>query len=1064
MKFQRISEGLVNNRISGIYQDSFGYMWIATYSGLHRYDGLDFKVYTTSEDPNSINDNFIGALMEDKKKRLWVGTGDGVGRYVRETDDFVRYKLNSDFKIKFGESNLTNTILEDREGKIWASSIGSGLFLLDEKTQTFVPQYTDKITNIQSMAFGPEGSLWLATSNQGLVELDPEKNEINFHRYLKDDIGSISSDDVRTVAFDQDGRLWAGTRNAGLNRMQKAEGKTVFVRYTHSQEDPGSLYNNNIYRLYPDNLGNFWSCNENGGLHLYQKESDSFVRYLHDPKNPHSLTHNSVWNIFQDAQGRYWVGTAHSGINLADPYASKFAHYFKNPLHPNSLNNDIIRDFLETKEGNVWVATDGGGLNYFNREEGTFTAFRHDSKNPKSLGSDAVICLKEDEEGRLWVGTWAGGLHVLKDQQKGEFQLFNEYIQNSSHPIKNVFDVHFDAEFIWIAALNEGLYRYDRKNARLELFSHDENDPESISSNMPVRIMEDSKGHIWVGTQAGLSKINKGQKGNIKFINYFASEQHPYSLPGNTIRHIVEDSKKRVWIATDRGLSRYNSRTDDFKTYREKDGLPINEINSIVEDNEGYLWIGTIKGISRFDAERELFVNFDKNDGLSGNEFSRYAVLKTKKGELLFGGLNGFNLFDPSSLQYNPYAPPVYLSDLKIFNKSVNFRDQGSFLQKHIGMTDTLSLSYKENVLSFDFIALNFTHPEQNQYAYILEGFEKEWNYVGNQRNATYTNLDPGTYIFKVKAANNDGIWNETGSSLIIKIAPPFWKTLWFIALATLFSIALILGLFRLRVQSIKKQNKQLEKKVEERTTLLKHTNSELKKHIQEKDKLFSIIGHDLRNPFISIIGYLEILEEEFENSQNSEQLTYIKHLLNVSRNTHNLLENLLLWASQKIKMYELKAEPVQLDKLLDTALSMASPQALYKKIKLEKSCPKDIHICADKNMILTVLRNLMSNAIKFSRQGSKIEISATEMSGNVVISVRDYGRGMAEEVLKGLFDLSEDQSQGKKSDFGTGLGLLLCKEFVKKHAGDIWAESTPGEGSTFHISLSKHEVERVAV
>ncbi|MEB2784122.1 two-component regulator propeller domain-containing protein [Algoriphagus persicinus] len=1064
LQFQRIFEGLLNNRVSAIFQDSRGYMWIGTYSGLHQYDGLDFKVYGSSADSSSINDNYIGSIYEDSHNQLWVGTGNGVARYNRDMDDFTRFKLPSAILVQGGESNLVNTILEDDQGTLWVSSLTSGLFYFDREQQQLLPYKVDEVVNINAMVAGDGDILWLATLTSGLIKLNTSSGRKEYYQHDPTDPQTISSNNVKAVTLDLEGNLWAGARSKGLNRMVVDQGEVSFVHYLNEAGNPNSLFNNIIFKLYLDRKGNLWACHENGGLHLYNKEKDNFYRYLHDPKDPNSLAHNSIWSIFQDNQDRYWIGTAQSGINLADPYASKFAHYYKNPLNTESLNNDIIRDFSETENGNIWVATDGGGLNYFDRSQGTFRAYRHDPKNPKSLGSDAVISLNEDLDGNLWVGTWAGGLNILLDEEKGIFTSFNEWIKNDTYPIQHVFDVHFDENYIWIAALEEGLYRYDQRAAELKVYKQDENDPNSISSNFPLRIFEDSQDNLWIGTLSGLNLMKAKDKDKGKFKVYQPSNLDPNSIPSNSIRQIVEDRNQNIWIATDRGLSRYMPEGDNFITYTQKDGLPVNEINSIVEDDSGFLWIGTNRGISKFDPVNQEFTNFDKNDGLQGNEFSRYAVLKTRKGELLFGGMNGFNLFHPDHLISNPFIPQVYLTGFKLFNQPVDFKAPDSPLQKHIAATDTLTLSHRENVFTFDFIALNYTHPDQNQYAYILEGFEKEWNYVGSQRNATYTNLNPGTYTFRVKAANSDGLWNEAGTSVVLIVTPPFWKTDWFITLSTLLAIGLLILAYKRRVRSIHEQNRQLENTVEERTTMLKHANGELKKHINEKDKLLSIIGHDLRNPFFSIIGYMELLEEEFENTKNSEHLENIRFLLNVSRNTHNLLENLLQWAIKDTKLFEVKPEVIPMSKLVKTAIGMVSSQADYKNINLDQSGSENAFIHADQKMILTVLRNLISNAIKFSDQNSRIEILVREKSGNVITSVRDHGTGMNETVLSKLFSRSSEQQSGTMGEMGTGLGLVLCQEIVHKHGGKIWAESIPGQGSTFHFSLLSYEHADVAV
>jgi len=1064
MKFQRIYEGLRNNRVSTIYQDKLGFIWIGTYSGLHKFDGLSFQVYVSSTDSSSINNNYIGSILEDSHNQLWIGTGEGVALYNRESDDFTRFEIPSDIAIQAGESNLVNTIIEDDNGTIWVSSIASGLFFFDPDKKQFQTYKGGQIGAINSMVSGGDDVLWLATLRNGLIKVNTSSDQMEFYQHDPTNPNSISSNNLKTVAIDQEGNLWVGARSNGLNRMALEQGKVSFVRYLHEPGNPLSLYNNSIFKLYVDPNGILWSCNENGGLHMYNKEKDNFFRYLHDPANPGSLTHNSIWNIFQDNQDRYWVGTAQSGINLADPYTSKFDHYFKNSLNAESLNNNIIRDFLETKNGNIWIATDGGGLNYYNRAKGNFKTYTNNPQNSKSLSSDAVISLNEDEEGRLWVGTWAGGVNILLNEEKGVFTNFKDWIKNDTYPIQHVFDVSFDENYIWIAAFDEGLYRYTKKTAELRLFNYNENDPDGISSNQLLRIFEDSNKNLWIGSQSGLSVIQSKDKEEGKFKVYQPSDLDPNSIPSNSIRQIFEDSNQNIWLATERGLARYISEADNFETINQKNGLPVNEITSIVEDDDAYLWIGTIQGIVKFDPDNMVFTGFDKYDGLQEGEFSRYAVLKTRKGELLFGGLNGFNLFHPDHLKSNPYVPPVYLTDFRLFNQSVDFKSSDSPLQKHITEADSIILSYKENIFTFEFIALNYTHPDRNQYAYILEGFEKDWNYVGSQRNATYTNLNPGTYTFRVKAANNDGVWNEDGASIVLVITPPFWKTTWFIFFCILFVVGLLVFTYKWRVGAIKTQNRQLENTVKERTTMLDHANMELKNHIKEKDKLLSIIAHDLRNPFISIIGYMELLEEEFEDSQNSEHLENIQYLLNVSRNTHDLLENLLNWAIKETKLFEVKREVIKMSEMIENASAMVSSQADYKKVILEKSCPEDLFIYADQNMILTVMRNLISNAIKFSNQNSRIEIIVQEKSGEVITSVRDHGTGMDETVLNRLFLKSNIQKSGTLGEMGVGLGLVLCEEIVQKHQGEIWVESSPGKGSTFYFSISRYVFSEEAI
>lgn len=1057
LKFERIHEGLISNRISAIYQDSYGFMWIGTYSGLHRYDGIQFHVYTSGSDTTSISDNYIGDIYEDSENNLWFGTISSMVKYNRDTDDFTRFELPNHSQLRSGESALVNSILEDEDQKLWVGGGGEGLYYFDSEKQEFIHFEGFGRYQVNSITAGNNHTIWIATLENGLGEVNTKTGDVRFHKHDPANKNSIVSNAIEVVKMAPDNNLWIGTRGLGLNRMVMENGNPTFYHYQHQAENPNSLGNNDIFTLYVDNSDDLWVGNENGGLHLYNNEDDSFFRFERNLDDPTSISHNSIWSIFQDQEDRYWIGTAHTGINLADPNGSKFAHYFNNPISNNTLNNDIIRNFWESEDGRIWIATDGGGLNVLDRQNNTFKAFQHDPENSASLGSDAVINLNEDNEGNLWVGTWAGGLNILLDEQEGTFTTFNKWINNSEHPIRSVFDVHFDDSSMWIAAFEEGLYRYNKTGETLELFTANPEDPTSLVSSYILRIFEDSKNNLWIGTQEGLNLLKSENKEDVTFNRFLYSAEDPHSIAGRSIRQIFEDSNKEIWFATDRGLSKYVEQEDRFENYYQADGLPANDIRSIIEDDNNHLWIGTIQGISHFNPKEKTFTNYHTRDGLQSNEFSRYSVHKTRNGELLFGGTNGFNLFHPDDLSGNPHPPKVYLTDLKLFNKSVSIKDPTSPLQKHISATDTLTLSHRESVITFDFIALNYTRPENNQYAYMIEGFENEWNYVGTQRHATYTNLDPGEYLFRVKASNNDGVWNEEGTSLRLIITPPFWQTSWFYLFSILFIGSVLISGYRIRVRNIRELNKKLKQIVDERTTELKKTNKELKKHINEKDKLLSIIGHDLRNPFASIIGYMDLLKDEFKKEQNSDHFNYVSQILNVSRSTYNLLENLLQWANSKTGVLEMNPEVIEVNPLVENALNMVNSQASFKNITIEKALQGNAIVYADKNMIQTVLRNLISNAIKFSEENSMVKICVEEKNNSIITSVSDEGVGMSEEDLEIIFSEKNLQRSGTMNETGTGLGLVLCYEFIQKHKGSIWVESTLGKGSTFYFSLDKY-------
>lgn len=1111
LDFQRIHEGLISNRISAIYQDNLGFMWIGTYSGLHRYNGLEFQIYISSPDSNSISDNYIGAIYEDRYDDLWIGTSRGIDRYNRETDDFTRFELPSNNQNTTGISTLVNTIVEDSSGTLWVSGNEKSLYYLDRKEKQFIPYGNLGEVSVNSIAIDDHNNIWLGTNGNGLGKLNIETGELHFFQHNPSNSESLSSMFIDCLIIDKENNLWIGTANSGLDRLDLNENEFIFHHYRHERQNPYSLGNNNVFELYIDNDEKLWVGNENGGLHLYNKETDSFFRYLSDPSDPTSLTHNSIWSIFEDNHGRIWIGTAQSGINVADKFYSKFTHYYNNSSTQNSLNNDIIRDFWAEENGDIWIATDGGGLNHLDRSRNTFKAFEHNPDDPQSLGANAVIALNEDEKGNLWVGTWGGGLNIMLDKEEGTFTGFKDFINNDDYAVLSVFDVLFDDPYIWVSSFEEGLIRYNKNSGEIDLFSSS-SDSSSLSSNFILRIYEDSNENIWVGTLEGLNFLSKENKDaeEITFQRFLHSHLDSTTVAGNTIHQILEDQNNNIWIATANGLSKYSGTGNTFHNYYHSDGLPISEIRSIIEDDNGYLWIGTISGLSRMEPETETFLNFDKSDGLQSNEFSRYSVHETPAGELLFGGLAGFNIFDPDEIQNNPYAPPVYLTDLKIFNESVDVRNPDSPLQKHIAVTDTLVLSYKDDVITFDFIALNYTRPEYNQYAYMVEGFEEDWNYVGSQRNATYTNLDPSEYTLRVKASNNDGVWNEEGTSLTLFITPPFWQTTWFYLLSALFIAGIIFSVYRLRVRSIREHNRQLEQQVAERTEELKEKNKDLERTLAEleatKDELVEKahkagmadiatgVLHNVGNVLTSVNTSASLIEDMVTQSKLEglfqanlllrENIDHIEEFISNNPKGKNLLKyylklesplknerqklrhqsqrliekieliNEIIAAQQSYAGTGINAENVSLNDVIENALALQAGSIERHNLLVEKDLQHSEQVMAQRSKLIHVLVNIIKNA-KEAMDGippeeKKIFIKTWQDSENVYLSIQDTGHGIKSEHMGKIF--TQGFTTKKK---GHGFGLHSSANYMAEMDGNIKvSRNGEGDGASFTLSL----------
>ncbi|TVQ01362.1 MAG: GHKL domain-containing protein [Balneolaceae bacterium] len=1102
LKFQRIHEGLNGSWVTAIHQDSRGFIWAGTTRGLHRFDGIQFKIYTSGPDSTSINNNHIYSIYEDSKKRFWVGTGGGVARYNTETDDFTRYKL----PLEAEENFWINTILEDENGRIWLAGGGSGLYYFDEKNKQFIPFKDFSEYSINSMTGGKDHVLWFATTEIGVIKLNTQTGETQFFSHEPSDPYSISSNSVNEVQLDNDGNLWAGTNGWGLNRLEINNSDSIFHRYVHDPNDPFSLNNNEVITIYVDNKDDVWIGNRNGGLHLYNKTTGSFFHYDSNSQDPFSLSHNSIEAVFQDNLQRYWIGTAWTGINMADTQGTNFLHYFSDPFNPNSLNNNLVRDFYENDDGSIWIATDGGGINLYERDKGTFRFFKYDSGQPGSLRSDAVISLNKDNQGNLWAGTWGGGPNILTDKENGIFTRFtiNEY------PLRHIFDIHFDGDYVWLAAFEEGLFKVDLSSGNFQRFNHDPSNPSSISTNFIIRIFEDSQENLWIGTQSGLNKITAENKDNGTFQRYLHSHEYPNSIAHSTIRQIFEDQQQNIWIATEGGLSKYIPEKDQFLNYYQSDGLPSDEVNSIIEDDNGILWIGTLRGISRFEPDKNTFTNYNQSHGLQGEEFSRYSVLKTQNGELLFGGINGFNLFKPEDLYSNPHSPPVFLTDLRLFNKSVDLKDPDSPLKTHISVTDRLVLPYHQNVITFEFIALNYTQPEFNQYAYMVEGFENQWNYVGTQRNATYTNLSPGNYTFRVKAANNDGVWNEEGVSLALIIKPPFWQTTWFYLLTILIIGFCITTIFSLRVRRIREHNRELEMQVADRTDELRIKNQDLiqalneleaikdelveKAHLAGMAEIASGVLHNVGNILNSvntssalirnsihqskiegIFKANELLRqhidqiEQFinENPKGKELMNYYlmledplkKEREEILSQTDRLEDKInlikeVISAQQTYAGASMKTSQTSLDEMIEKSLSLQAGSIERHGLIVKKNLKATSPIMAHRSKLIHVLVNIFKNAkeamAELPPEEKKLFIKTWQDHESVYLSIADNGPGLKQESLKKIF------SQGfttKKN--GHGFGLHSSANYIAEMGGSIQASNSDnGKGAVFIIKF----------
>jgi signal transduction histidine kinase/ligand-binding sensor domain-containing protein len=819
IKFERISleDGLSQSSVYSILQDSRGFLWFGTEDGLNKYDGYSFTIYRHDPgDPSSLSRSLIWSICEDREGVLWIGTdGGGLNRFDRVSGQFTRYWADPDGGGL--SSDYVRTILEDRDGMLWIGTHGGGLNRLDRTKERFDHYHHrrgDPGTLSSEFVFviyeDREGTLWVGTDGGGLNRFDRETGTFVRYQHDPDDPHSLSSDAVRAIYQDREGALWVGTDGGGLNRFDPTTER--FIRYRHDPHDPNSLSDDSVLAIQRDRKGTLWVGTFGGGLDMLDPRSESepgparFVRYQNDLDDAHSLSNDFIWSILEDQMGLLWVGTHGGGVNKRDPLRKPFVHYQARPNDDESLSNNTVWAICEDQAGILWVGTNGGGLDRFDRSYGRVTHYRNDPDEPNSLGNDVVRAIYEDQAGMFWLG--------LDDGQVDRFDAsvgsFVHYRLEGSAP---VLVIHRDSENrLWAGTWGGGLYWFDEVADQFVHYMNGFCVARCLSVAYVRDIHEDQDGVLWLATLGG--GLNRFEPAKKRFTYYVRDDADLHSLSHNTVLSIHQDQAGTFWIGTHGGgLNRFDAETGAFSYYREADGLINNVVYGILEDGQGRLWLSTNRGLSRFDPETETFRNYDASDGLQSNEFNAGAYFQGQSGEMFFGGINGFNAFFPEEVKDNLQAPPVVVTAFKQLTQTV---------RRDLAADEQLEMSYKDNFVSFEFAALDFAAPEQNQYAYLMEGLDRDWISAGTRRHVDYPDLKPGRYTFRVKGSNSDGVWNEEGATVHVTITPPFWATWWFRGGILLVLVAGVLVAHRLRVRSVEARNRELAILVEQRTADLR--------------------------------------------------------------------------------------------------------------------------------------------------------------------------------------------------------------------------------------------------
>lgn len=1036
-----IEDGLSQTSVESIFQDSKGYMWFGTSDGLNRYDGDEFKIYRYKlNSNNSLTSNYVDAIIEDKEGYIWVGTSKGLNKLDTSNDKITKFISDENNSNSISHYNVW-AMLEDRTGDIWVAT-EKGLNRYKRNSGIFIKYFNiPDNSNSLSQDFttclyeDAEGLIWIGTKN-GLNSIDPKNDKITRYMVSGDFKNSINSNYITKITGDAEGRIWIGTKEGGLSVYNKKE--DTIKRFIKDENNPYSIPSNNIKALLKDSHGTLWVGTEQG-LCKYLESSNRFIRYYNTYNDKESLVNNDVLSIYEDKSGMIWVGTL-KGISIffSNPL---FKHYKREVGGKNSLNDDIISGIYEDSEGLLWVGTYSAGLNYIDERNKEIRSFINNPKDKSSISNNSIGNITGDNEGNIWIATAQGLNKYDKKTKKFTTYLKGESGANSisSNEVKYVLE---DSKGILWIATRDGLDSYDKKENLFKNYN-DLLKANGLEGYFISTIYEDRQGILWLGSglNGGLIKYNRSLN-SIKIYKHY--EQDNNSLTSNSIKSITEDSLGHLWIATNHGINKFDKNKESFTRYTEDQGLSNNYTYAILIDSLNNPWISTNAGICKFEVNSNKFISFGIADGLQSNEFNSNSYFKSKSGEMFFGGINGFNRFTPENIMSIDYSPKAVIKDFKIYDKSTVVKN-------------FINLKHNENYFSLDFFIPDYKNPNKRQYAYMLEGVDKDWIYTTDKGHANYTNVDGGKYTFKVKGRNYNGTWSEP-TILRIEINTPPWKTWW---AYTTYIILVILAVFfiwnyvKILENLVRQRTIQLNNKLEENESLY----NKLLRYEKQKNNYFVNLSHELRTPLNVILSALQLIDKFQKQEEVLEKEKLKKYTDIIKRNSNSLLKviNDLIDASKiETGHYKLNIKKIDIVFLVEeVALSMKDYIESNGLEFIFDTEEEELLLQCDPIEIERCVVNLISNAVKFTPEGGTIWINIYNKKDHVSISVKDSGIGIAEEDQVKIFSrFGQVDSIDSNKKQGSGIGLTLVKSLIEIHEGNISLKSKSGEGSEFIIEL----------
>ncbi|SMF20225.1 Two component regulator propeller [Alteromonadaceae bacterium Bs31] len=1017
--------------INDIAQDATGFMWFGGDNGLARYDGYQLRIYRFDEgNSRSLSHNYVNALLLDSDGTFWVATQEGLNKYHPESDDFSLIRQPNSTVASNSED--VRALLEDSKSNLWLGTL-DGLFQYNRQEQSFVRYQL--LSNpgqainraVWTIAEDQDGAIWVG-GMEGISRFN--STDGSFQHFFNDLVRDGNTyRDVRHVFCDKQNQIWIAAYGGGIFLYDRLSGN--FTPYQHNAENHEK--SRMVWDIHQDSEGNMW-IGDGLAISLVSAKSQQIYRYSYNSKDSSAPGNYAINRIFEDRTGDIWLGYFPSGVDMVDQQAAVFQNYLHDPDDPNSITDGGIISSLEDNKGNIWVGT-GYGLNYFDRKNDSIQRITHSPDQAGGLSGETVLSLAPDGEKGLWIGIWSGGLNRY-DFSSGTFKHYRQTRAANSLLGMEPWSLMLDSEQqLWIAT-EAGVNRYRPETDDFERYLPSPNQLDGDRSLYSRVLLEDSHGGVWVGSNRGLFHLEPTTR---TFTRHKHSTDQSSSLSHNFVISLYQDAQGIIWVGTHGGgLNRFDPNSGEFKTYSTKDGLADNVVTGITGDKKGNLWLSSQQGISKFKPQTESFQNYSQQNGLSGNLFNRNTPLRTYDNKLFFGNTRGFVLFDPEALKPNAQLPPVLITNFRIFNKNVSIHDELSPLTQSIETSDSIELNNQQNMLSFQFAALNFRSPEQNQYSYWLEGFDSDW--LQGSRTATYTNLPSGNYTLHVKAANNDGLWSTEETRLAIRLLPAWWHSK--LAYTVYLTIALLLLLLLARFCFKRSRN-----------NYAPHAQQSIVELDKVKEEFLNNVTHELCSPINGMVGISEALHTHDE-SFDKETVQQLEAIRSSGKRLSAQIKDIMEYSRLSVEEDPLYLQSVDLHALTEQLIPLFAPLLRSKPIRLINALSANMpRVYADEDRLQQIFINLLSNAIKYTNEGF-ITVSAEVHKNRIKVSVEDSGVGISTDKLAMVFLPFQRIDTGDDTLFGTGLGLALCKKLVELHGGEITIKSIEQSGTDVHFDL----------